>query len=945
MLVSKHRRKQERHLRFKNHSAPWVSSFACDHLKVLIVCRGPIRREAMEVLADLGAGYGILLSEKDSVTYPHTLAPELRLLTEQNAAHRVPDYTGATSDERKARIGQILSIAHDHGYTHIFAGYGFMAEDAEFVDSIEKAGIGFIGPASSVHRAAGSKDEAKKLARRLKVSVTPGLDNITAVALLRKAGGSAAGLSSLARKSGLRYDSENPDLEESAESLLQSGYASGIGLLTLEELQAEARRQVESILGQNPGKRLRFKYIGGGGGKGQRIIESAAQSDDAVVQVLSESKAMGPADNKNFLIELNIENTRHNEIQLIGNGHWCLALGGRDCSLQMHEQKLVELSITDELYEHEIHLARSSGRTGFAEVLERDRAILERMERQAAEFGAGVQLNSASTFECIVSDDSFYFMEMNTRIQVEHRVTEMVYRLRFTNPANAAEHFDVDSLVEAMVLCAAHGSRLPKPERLGRHLAGGEVRLNATNDALQPHAGGIIEFWSPPTEREIRDDQGIGVRNPDTGWFMKYNLAGAYDSNIALLVSYGQDRRDLLTSLSDILRRTELRGQDLRTNKSFHYGMIQFCLGLHPMVKPDTRFVVPYLAGIGSLAREIDSFDLEVAFQSVAKRYASSRDGQAAVQEKLTLVMRPLEALLADPHVLAGWLILNRGRAFSVEEGRVTWRHNRIRILADLYHGLHLDDRQSASPAQRIWGHDQSLLARGLQFYADLDKALGVDSASAYREAIELSAVNTSDTYTRLDRALRANRETDLPRKVNGAEFEKVCAAHRGWQAGLELLDLIVLLAERSGLLHFHVGPDLKPVVPPQFGAAADYKELMRALEPPPAAAADEIVALTGGMFYSRETPASPRYLEKGKHFTTGDPIYIIEVMKMFNKVHAEFAGTVEEVLLNGDLGIVVKKGQPLFRVKPDEELRTESADERAARRRARTTELLTGLI
>ena len=944
MLVSKIRRKPERHLRYKDHASPWISSFACDHLKILVVCRGPIRKEAMDVIGQLGATYGILLSEKDSVSYPHTLAPELRLISEQNAIHRVPDYTGASSDERKARIAQIIQIAQRNGYTHIFAGYGFMAEDAEFVEAIEKAGVGFMGPASSVHRQAGSKDEAKKLARRLNVSVTPGLDNITAVTLLSKAGGRLPGLKELGAKADLSVTADESDLEEYAEALLQAGYAKGTPLVTLEEIQAETRKRVEEILKSNPGKRLRFKYIGGGGGKGQRIIENVAQSDDAVVQVLSESKAMGPADNKNFLIELNIENTRHNEIQLLGNGQWCIALGGRDCSLQMHEQKLVELSITDELFQKEIEEARAGGSAPFVSVLEKDRKTLERMEAQAEEFGAGVKLNSASTFECIVSDDSFFFMEMNTRIQVEHRVTEMVYSLVFENPADPGESFTVESLVEAMVLCAAHGPSLPRPKRIPRHAAGGEVRLNATNDALQPHAGGIIEFWSTPTEREIRDDQGIGLRNPDTGWFMKYNLAGAYDSNIALLVTYGEGRRDLLESLADILRRTELRGLDLRTNRAFHYGMVQFCLGLHPMLKPDTRFVVPYLAAIGSLAREIDSFDLETAFAEVTRRSAADGSALSTVQEKLTLIARPLELLLANAHVLAGWLVRNHGRAFAVREGQVVWLHNRVRVLADLYHVLHLDDREIATPAQRIWPHDQDLLARGLKFYEDLDNALGVDTAAPYRAAIRNAFTNNSRTYADLDAALTEDREKDLPRPIATASFGAVAAAHRGWQAGLQLLDLPVLLAERAGLFGFTVGPDLKPVVPARFEATEGHKELLRSLEPPPPAAADQIVAYTGGMFYSRETPASPTYLQKGTHFSVGDPIYIIEVMKMFNKVHAEFAGTVEEVLLNGDLGVVVKKGQPLFRVKPDEELQIETADQRAQRRRERTLALLTEL-
>ena len=254
-------------------------------------------------------------------------------------------------------------------------------------------------------------------------------------------------------------------------------------------------------------------------------------------EVLAEVKATGVGDNKNVLLELNIETTRHQEIQVIGNGEWCLTLGGRDCSAQMHEQKLLEISTSIGMLQDAINAETDDERK---QSLQQDLIILERMEDEATRFGSAVGLDSVSTFECIVDDDRHYFMEMNTRIQVEHRVSELCYGLKFTNPANPGESFVVNSLVEAMVLLAVHGPQLPKPERIVRENASVEVRLNATNDALQPHAGGLIEFWSTALDNEIRDDQGISKRNPDTGSFVQYALAGAYDSNIALLLTTGQ---------------------------------------------------------------------------------------------------------------------------------------------------------------------------------------------------------------------------------------------------------------------------------------------------------------------------------------------------------------------------------------------------------------------
>ncbi len=932
--------------KYRNSPSPWVAGFSCAHMKILIVCRGPIRKEAMDVFSSLGASYGILLSEKDSVTYANTLAPELRVIHDPASVHRVPDYTGANAVERKDRIRQIIEIAKSNNYTHIFAGYGFMAEDAEFVEAIETAGLSFVGPASNVHRAAGAKDAAKVMARSVGVSVTPGVDNITALTLLAKVGGDAAGLKKIAEENGLNVASL-ANVEDYAEAVLQASYAKGVPLITLEELQAEATKRAAEIFAKNPGRRLRLKYIGGGGGKGQRIVTDASEVNTATLEVLQESKAMGPADNKNFLMEMNIENTRHNEVQLLGNGEWCLSLGLRDCSLQMHEQKLVELSLTEELYEYEIAQATKEGHTQFAEVLKADLRTLKEMEEQSARFGAAVKLNSASTFECIVSGNDFYFMEVNTRIQVEHRVTEMAYSLKFVNPADSKDFFIVESLVEAMALCAAHGKRLPKPERCMRYRAGGEVRLNAMNDALQPHAGGVIEYWSPPPEHEIRDDQGIGVPNPDTGWFIAYHLAGAYDSNIALILSHGEGRRANLENLADILRRMELRGPELKTNKDFHYGIINFCLGLHPMLKPDTKFVVPYLAAVGRLTQELESFDQETAWAELVKRAAAQYGptGVEAAGAKQTLVLRPVHQFLSNPHAAAGWLARNHRRSFVIENGRIIWKRNPLRILADLYNFFRLEDRPHAAPVQKIWPDDLELLNRGLKFYSDLEKRLGVDTEKDFQYSWQTTGENKSSLYQELNRALRSEKNPFVGKgafnPLADDLYQKSADSHRGWQCGLEILDLLVLMGQRSGLLDFTVDSGLHPVAPAQFLDAENQETFTRYLAPPPPAAADEIVAVSGGMFYAKESPAAPPYLEPGKHFKPGDPIYIIEVMKMFNKVYAEFPGSVVASLIDGDGGVVVKKGQPLFRVKPDIEIKIETPAEREKRRKQATLVLL----
>src|SRR6266581_4436085 len=195
--------------RLGQSTSAWVRSFASEDLKPLIVCRGPIRKEAMDVYTEMGIShFGILLSEKDSIVYTNALAPELRQLTDSRRVHRVPDYSGASKEERVERIHQIIRIAKDNGYDSIFAGYGFMAEDDEFVAAIEKAGLKFIGPC-------------------------------------------AATLT-------------NPDLplEELADHILYASYEKGVDLFSIEELCAQVQIDVADMFKKYPKSRVRLKAIG-----------------------------------------------------------------------------------------------------------------------------------------------------------------------------------------------------------------------------------------------------------------------------------------------------------------------------------------------------------------------------------------------------------------------------------------------------------------------------------------------------------------------------------------------------------------------------------------------------------------------------------------------------------------------------------------------------------
>ena len=909
----------------------WVRQFSCEAMRPLIICRGPVRKEAMDVFAEMGiTGYGILLSDKDCVVHTNAVAPELRAMPNRANVHRVADYTGADAAERDARIAEIIAIANAGGYDSIFAGYGFMAEEEALVAALEEAGLTFIGPCAATVRAAGRKDVAKRTALAESISVTPGVDNVAALALIAKVG-DAAGLAALAKERGLPAPPAG-DVELAADALLDAGHQRGMDLVEDEDILAAIGREVTQLLTRHPDRRLRLKAVGGGGGKGQRVLAPpaafpgeglaeriAAAAEEAAVrarEIWSEVKALKPGANKNVLIELNVDANRHQEVQVLGNGEWCVALGLRDCSAQMHEQKLVEVSVTEESLRREIAACRAAGAADTADALATDLDILLEMEAEAARFGRAVGLDSVSTFECIVDGADHYFMEMNTRIQVEHRVTELCYALVFENPDDSSDALRVDSLIEAMTLIARHGAKLPPPRRVPRHGDAVEVRLNATDAALKPAAGGCIEAWSDALAGEIRDDQGISARNPDTGLFVPYYLAGAYDSNIALLLTTGDTRALAFDAMLDVLRRARIKGRDLQTNLDLHYGLINWLAAQHPRAKIETRFVQAWLAAVARLHAAAADIDLDAAFTQAGR--APGKDAAVAAAYaralgmKATLVLRPLKRLFARPHALAGWAAASE-RHFDAAAGEIRWRSNPFDVLAELYRFLDMD-RRDGPAAEAIWGHDRALLERAQAFHARLAAGL------------------SAKTFGDLHRCLKAAEcPVGAPQALR-AEWDALRARHAGFLHGLQLLALPRELARAAGLDRLRVRADLTVDVPEALHGADVLAAARRTLAPPPVAADNEIVAELGGMFYPREAPGMPRFLEPGAHFEVGDTLYVIEVMKMFTKVTATFAGTVEECLLGDAEGIVVRPGDALYRVVPDEPPQT--VDEAAERQR-----------
>ena len=120
---------------------------------------------------------------------------------------------------------------------------------------------------------------------------------------------------------------------------------------------------------------------------------------------------------------------------------------------------------------------------------------------------------------------------------------------------------------------------------------------------------------------------------------------------------------------------------------------------------------------------------------------------------------------------------------------------------------------------------------------------------------------------------------------------------------------------------------------------------MKKILVPPPATKADEIVTPGGGMYYAQEAPGMPMFVKEGEHFEKGQPLFILEVMKMFNKVPAPFSGTVDKILIEGGDGVIVQKGQPIFKVTPDEKFVEVDPKQIEQERRAATSEYLRAII
>ncbi len=358
---------------------------------------------------------------------------------------------------------KIIAIARQCGAQAIHPGYGFLSENAEFAEACAQAGLVFIGPPPAAIRAMGLKAESKQLMEKAGVPLTPG------------------------------YHGGNQDA-----AFLQTA-AGKIGYPVL------------------------IKASAGGGGKGMRVVEKAA--DFAAALASCKREAASSFGDDDVLIEKYLTRPRHIEIQVFADTHGnCVYLFERDCSVQRRHQKLLEESPSPALTP-EIRAA---------------------MIGRVAEACAKAGYVGAGTVEMLRdSDGLLYFMEMNTRLQVEHPVTEEITGL---------------DLVEWQ-LRVAYGEALPLAQNelaINGHAI--EARIYAENPAkiFLPSRGTLHHLSMPPEDGPVRIDS--GVREGDA-------ISPYYDPMIAKLICWGETRAVALRALAGALRECEIAG--VHTNVEF----------------------------------------------------------------------------------------------------------------------------------------------------------------------------------------------------------------------------------------------------------------------------------------------------------------------------------------------------------------------------------------
>jgi len=363
-------------------------------------------------------------------------------------------------------IPAVISAAEVTDAVAIHPGYGFLSENADFAEQVEKSGFIFIGPRPETIRLMG--------------------DKVSAIAAMK-----AAGIPCVPGSDGYLDD----DMERNVQLAREIGYP------------------------------VIIKAAGGGGGRGMRVVRGEAALPNAIA--LTRSEAGTAFGNSNVYMEKYLENPRHIEFQVMADEQGnAIHLGERDCSMQRRHQKIIEEAPAPGLGKN----------------------TRNRMGELCAQACRDIKYRGAGTFEFLYENGEFYFIEMNTRLQVEHPVTEFIT--------------GVDIVREQLNIAAGLPlSYQQKDIRFTGHAM--ECRINAEDpDTFMPSPGTIVRYHAPG---------GPGVR-VDTHIYSGYNVPPYYDSLIGKLITYSDMRDSTMNRM--LIALDEMIVDGIKTNIPLHQRLL-----------------------------------------------------------------------------------------------------------------------------------------------------------------------------------------------------------------------------------------------------------------------------------------------------------------------------------------------------------------------------------
>ena len=423
--------------------------------RILIANRGEIAVRIIRACREMGIRTVAVYSQADRNAVHVGLADEAVCIGKAEAS------------DSYLNMERIISAAIAVGAEAIHPGFGFLSENAEFVQMCEQHHITFIGPSSELISRMGNKSEAKKTMKQAGVPVVPGTEEPV-------------------------YDLE------------------------------EAKREAERI-----GYPVMIKASSGGGGKGMRIARS--REDFAVSFQAAQQESIRAFADDSMYLERYVQNPRHVEVQIMADKYGqVIQLGERDCSIQRRHQKMIEESPSPALTDE----------------------IRKKIRSTAVQAAKAVNYESAGTIEFLLDDSGeFFFMEMNTRIQVEHPVSELIS--------------GVDLIREQILVAAGEALSVAQEDILFRGHAI-ECRINAEDPirGFLPCPGTITHLHLPG---------GNGVRI-DTAIYEGYQIPPNYDSMLVKVIAYDRDRKTAIRKMIRALDEMEIEG--VETNLEFQYDIL-----------------------------------------------------------------------------------------------------------------------------------------------------------------------------------------------------------------------------------------------------------------------------------------------------------------------------------------------------------------------------------